>query len=210
MKPLMALLLLAFGAACASAHRLDEYLQATTISLEKDQVRAQIRMTPGVAVLPPILAAIDANGDGAISTGEQRAYAARVLGDLSLAVDGEHLQLRLVSLQFPALDAMREGLGEIRIDVAADLHGGGRERALVLENHHQRQFSVYLVNCLTPQDPDIRVAAQSRNYEQSLYRLDYSQAGGVRVGLACFGSVAIFLFARMAVLTTSSRRARKR
>ena len=34
----------------ASAHRLDEYLQATTISVEKDRVQAQIRLTPGVAV----------------------------------------------------------------------------------------------------------------------------------------------------------------
>ena len=34
------------------------------------------------------------------------------------------------------------------------------------------------MNCLFPDDPDIRVSAQSRNYEQSFYQVDYTQAGG--------------------------------
>ena len=51
------LLLLTFGTP-ASAHRLDEYLQATTISLEKNRVQAQIRLTPGVAVAPFVMATI--------------------------------------------------------------------------------------------------------------------------------------------------------
>jgi hypothetical protein len=41
-----------------SAHRLDEYLQTTTFSVEKDRVQAQIRLTPGVTVLPLVLAKI--------------------------------------------------------------------------------------------------------------------------------------------------------
>ena len=40
----------------AAAHRLDEYLQAATISLEKDRVRAQLRLTPGIAVLQFVMA----------------------------------------------------------------------------------------------------------------------------------------------------------
>jgi hypothetical protein len=35
----------------------------------------------------------------------------------------------------------------------------------------------YLANCLVPRDPDIQITAQHRNYEQSLYELDYVQAG---------------------------------
>ena len=50
--------ILLFVGAPASAHRLDEYLQATTISVEKDRVQAQIRLTPGVTVLPLVLAKI--------------------------------------------------------------------------------------------------------------------------------------------------------
>ncbi|MEI9972645.1 MAG: DUF3500 domain-containing protein [Ignavibacteriota bacterium] len=77
-----AILLLA--PALAKAHRLDEYLQAAIISVEKDRLQVQMTLTPGVAVYPVVAAAIDADADGVISQIEQRAYAARVLRDLSL------------------------------------------------------------------------------------------------------------------------------
>src|SRR5918911_254751 len=100
-----AILLLA--AAPASAHRLDEYLQATTMSVEKDRVQAQLRLTPGVAVFRRVLATIDTDADGVISEAEQQAYAQRVLGDLSLAIDGNHLRLQLVSATFPGIEEMK-------------------------------------------------------------------------------------------------------
>ena len=201
------LVFLSFGTP-ASAHRLDEYLQATTISLEKNRVLAQIRLTPGVAVLPLVMAAIDTNGDGVISSREQRAYSERVLGDLSLAIDGDRLKLQLISTNFPKTDAMKEGLGEIQIDFAADLPRDNPERKLVFENRHLRPIAAYLVNCLVPRDPDIRVTAQNRNYEQSLYRLDYMQ-GGFRsrpvslawwpAGSGWLAFLTIVLLARLAV-----------
>jgi hypothetical protein len=61
----------------ASAHRLDEYLQATIFSIEKDHVQAFLRLTPGVAVVASVLADIDTNADGILSEGEQRTYAER-------------------------------------------------------------------------------------------------------------------------------------
>ena len=64
-------ILLSIGAP-APAHRLDEYLQATLISVEQNRVHAQIRLTPGVAVFPFVLAIIDTNADGVISESEQR------------------------------------------------------------------------------------------------------------------------------------------
>jgi len=42
--------ILALAVTPASAHRLDEYLQGTIVSIEKTQVRAQMTLTPGVAV----------------------------------------------------------------------------------------------------------------------------------------------------------------
>ena len=72
-------------------------------------MRVELRLTPGVKVLPRVLAAIDTNGDGVISTDEQRAYAERVRGDLSLTVDGTRLSLRLVTLGFPSIDEMNGG-----------------------------------------------------------------------------------------------------
>ena len=207
------LILLSLGTP-ASAHRLDEYLQATTISLEQNRVQAQIRLTPGVAVLPIVMATIDTDGDGVISAGEQRAYSEQVLGDLSLAVDGDRLKLQLISTNFPATDAIKEGLGEIQIDFAADVPRGNPERKLVFENRHQRRIAAYLVNCLVPQDANIRVTAQNRNYEQSLYRLDYLQGGSPSRPLSLdwwphgsgwLASAAIVLLARLAVVWRKRR-----
>jgi hypothetical protein len=99
---------------------------------------------------------------------------------------------------------MKEGLGEIHIDFAADLPRGGPDRRLTLENRHQRQNAAYLVNCLIPQDRDIRVVGQTRNERQSFYQLDYVQAGGaadsslrqwwtnVRGSMSALGLASIF------------------
>ena len=161
----------------ARAHRLDEYLEATLISVEKDHVQASMRLVPGVAVFPAVLASIDTNADGFISPAERQAYAESVVRDLSLSVDGNVLAPRLVSVHFPNVEDMREGLGEIHIDLNADLPRGGPDRRLVFENHHQSRIAAYLVNCLVPRDRNLRILAQNRNEQQSFYQLDYVQTG---------------------------------
>lgn len=172
-KTLAAILLLT---SAASAHRLDEYLEATMISLDAAQMHADIRLTPGVAVLPVVLKEIDTNADGMISVAEQRAYAEKVLRDLSFAIDGTRLTLRLLSFRFPSIDAMQDGLGEILLEVEAALPRGGPHRKLTFENHHEFLIAAYLVNCLVPRDPNIRIDAQRRNYSQSSYELDFTDA----------------------------------
>jgi hypothetical protein len=162
----------------ASAHRLDEYLQATILSVDKGQVHASMRLIPGVAVASSVIASIDSDGDGVLSEAEQRAYAEQVLGDLSLKVDGYHLRPKLVSAEFPQVEQMREGLGEIHIEYTVDLPRGGPNRRLILEDRHQMRNAAYLVNALVPSDPDIRIVSQSRNEQQSFYQLDYVQGGG--------------------------------
>jgi len=158
-----------------SAHRVDEYLQATLISLDKDKDHVEVfmRLTPGIAVSSVVLASIDTDADGVISATEKRAYAERVLADLSLTVDGHRLTPRLVSVDFPEIEEVKEGVGEIRIAFTAALPAGGSNRTLVFENHHQSRIAAYLVNCLTPRDRNIRVIAQNRNQDQSFYQLDY-------------------------------------
>jgi HupE / UreJ protein len=173
-----AAIVLSMGGLVASAHRLDEYLQATIISVEKDHVQASMRLIPGVAVSSPVIASIDSNGDGFFSEAEQRAYAERVLDDLSVTVDGNRLTPKLASVDFPSIEQMKEGLGEIHIEFTADLQRGGPNRILILENHHQSQNAAYLVNCLVPLDHDIRIVDQTRNEQQSFYQLDYVQSGG--------------------------------
>jgi len=185
-----------------SAHRLDEYLQATLISIEKDRVQALMRLVPGVAVSSFVLASMDSNADGVISESERRAYAERVLRDVSLTVDGDVLRPRLISVEFPGVGEMKEGVGEIHIEFSADVPRGGRHRRLVFRNHHQSRIGAYLVNCLVPRDRDIRVVAQNRNEQQSFYQLDYVQGGVAwwQGGRGWLGMVALLLSARVAFL----------
>ena len=172
-----AAILLSLGAG-AFAHRLDEYLQATIISVENDRVQVSMRLIPGVAVSSIVLASIDTNGDGVISEAEQRTYAERVLRDLSIMVDGKSASPTLVSQKFPATEELKEGLGEIQMEFTVDLAPGGPQRRIVFENHHHNEISAYLVNCLVPRDPSIRILRQNRNESQSFYQLDYAQDGG--------------------------------
>lgn len=187
------------------AHRVDEYLQATTILVGRDHVQAQIRLTPGIEVFPAVLATIDTNRDGAISGVEQRAYTARVLRDVSMKIDGSRLTLRLVSSKFAGVQDLQEGRGAIQLDLEAAVPPGGPDRTLAFENHHLRKIGVYLVNGLVPTDRDIRYRLQSRNYEQSSYRLEYVQAGvAPNASWVSWGSGAIGLFT-IAVLLSFAR-----
>jgi hypothetical protein len=159
----------------AGAHALNEYLQATILSVDKNRVQASMRLVPGSAVLPAVLAQIDLNKNGVVSKAEELAYAKRVLGDLKLSLDGHPLAPRLVKVRFPPLELMKEGLGEIRVDFTADVPPGSGVRKLAFENHHQSHISAYLVNSLVPKDPGVHLAAQHRNADQSVYQLDYTQ-----------------------------------
>ncbi|MGA3189650.1 MAG: hypothetical protein ABSF22_21295 [Bryobacteraceae bacterium] len=201
-KTLAAAVLLAL-ATPAFAHRLDEYLQATILSVEKDRVQASLRLIPGVAVAPMVLWSIDTNGDGVISEGEQKAYAERVLGDLSLSIDGYPLRPRLVSVNFPGTEEMKAGIGEIQIEYTVDLPRSGGQRKLLLENHHLSRISTYLVNVLAARDKTIQIATQNRNENQSHYELNYVQAGKLRdlkwlMSGAPLGIVGLLLLTRLA------------
>src|ERR1035437_6464096 len=59
----------------AAAHRVDEYLQATRLSIDIQRVDLEIDLTAGVAVASEVFAWIDTNRDGEISNAEGEAYA---------------------------------------------------------------------------------------------------------------------------------------
>jgi hypothetical protein len=178
--------------ASAFAHRLDEYLEATILSVDSSRVGGTMRLVPGVAVASTVIAGIDTNDDGTTSGAEEMAYAQRVLKSVSLSVDGRLLPLYLVSASFPAIDEMKQGIGEIQIVFTANLPSGGGHRKLIFENHHQSSIAVYLINCLAPQDKNIQIAGQSRNENQSFYQLDFVQggAGAERTLLPSFSGFA--------------------
>ncbi len=156
----------------AAAHRLDEYLQATLIGVTRGGVDIEISLTPGVAVLPAVMAAIDRNHDGLISPEEERAYTGDVGHDVALQVDGKSAPLRLTMSQFPSVQAMQEGLGTIRLNFRTD-HSG---RELRFENRHMPQVSVYLVNLLESKDKGLAIGKPERDPAQRSIQVAYSFA----------------------------------
>src|SRR5579871_170132 len=174
---LITLTLFGLIATPALAHRLDEYLQATIFSIESGSVHATMRLVPGVAVAPGVIAWIDVDHDGLLSPEEQHRYAERVLADLQLKEDDRDLPLHLTWVAFPSVDQMKMGTGEIELAFSADLPAVRGEHQLTFENHHQGGISVYLVNSLLPQDKNLQLGAQSRNQNQSFYKVTLAEAG---------------------------------
>ena len=164
------------SARSAEAHRLDEYLQATILSLEPGTVSLTMRFVPGVAVSSGVIAVIDHDGDGVLSQAEQTAYAERAMSDLDLTEDNRTLKLRIVHADFPTIEQMRAGVGEITLTMAADISSASGDHQLAFENHHQPRMSVYLVNALVPQDTQFEITSQTRNQNQSLYRLSFTES----------------------------------
>ncbi len=160
----------------AQAHRLDEYLQAATLSIDHSELMLKLRLTPGVSVAPAVLAAIDTDKDGTFSPTEQQGYAERVRDDLALTMDGAPVALKPVSAAFPGPSEIKAGLGDITLVFSVAIHSTAGHHLLTLVNRHENRIAVYLVNTLQPTDPEISVLSQSRSYDQSSYSLGFSTA----------------------------------
>ena len=169
-----------------SAHRLDEYLQATRISIEANRVSLEMDLTPGAEVAKNVFAMIDANGDEKISPAEGSAYLTGFMNALSLRVDGQSHPLRLNDYHMPLLAEMRRGEGVIRLDASAALPASGHgPHHLTFGNSHRSDIAVYLVNVLIPSDARIRITGQSRDLLQREYAMDYTISTGEKTaGLA--------------------------
>lgn len=158
----------------AGAHRLDEYLQATRLSIDIDRVSLDIDLTPGVSVASQVFGWMDTNGDGAISTAETEAYARQILSAVILAVDGRAVPVTFVDGRFPDVRDMTGGVGTIRLRATSTWQpaSSGRHQ-LAYVNGHRPEMSVYLVNALVPADPRIRIRYQRRDPLQRGLTLDY-------------------------------------
>lgn len=163
--------------AAASAHVLDQYLQIAQIALRPDGAQIELRLTPGVGVAQNIIALMDTNGDGLLTDAEKRAYAERVRQDLILKINSQPRPLRLTATDFPSLQAMREGVGAIRLTFLSetDLTQNGSQQ-LEFQNHHLPQTSVYLANALVPSSDTITVQQQRRDATQCELRIDFRVA----------------------------------
>src|SRR3989442_4295609 len=142
------------------AHRLDEYLQATRLSLALDRVVLKMDLTPGVDVAPMIFLLINTNRDGRISETEGRVYSNQVLKETALEVDGKRLQWDLVSSEFPSFQEMSAGTGVIRIEARAAWAGAPGRHSLSFQNNHRSDLGAYLINALVPGSRDIEITGQ--------------------------------------------------
>jgi len=171
---LLATMAVAFGAR-VSAHRLDEFLQAARIAVERDRVQLEMNLTPGTDVADGVIRDIDAGRDGVLSPGEQRAYVERVLSALTLRVDDSRpLRLQSVAARFPDAAALRGGDRAITIRAEAGVSPlpVGPHR-LFFRNRHAAGKSVYLANALAPEDDDVVVTGQLRDGYQSELTIEF-------------------------------------
>lgn len=176
MMPLRRVCVLLALVSCATvqAHRLDEYLQSTTVRVTAGRVFLHLRMVPGVAVATQLWQSVDSNGDGDLAASEQQAYAERVVNDLSVQVDDRDLPLEIVHLSFPShADAVR-GMAQISLSLEAATTGLTGAHHLRFVSRHRPVPSVYLVNALLPVDDTIRISGQRHSADQSAYDLDFS------------------------------------
>ena len=70
------------GSAAVSAHRHDEYLQASRIAIAPGSIRIEMSLTPGIAVADAVIGEIDIDRDAVLSARERQAYAQRVLAEV--------------------------------------------------------------------------------------------------------------------------------
>jgi hypothetical protein len=190
------------------AHRLDEYLQATRVAVDRDRIDLEIDLTPGVALAETIFDSIDTDRSGDISESEQIAYANDVLTALTIELDDHRQTPRLSGHRFPAFEEMRRGEGTIRLKATAPLASmpAGRHRLLV-RNDHRPEVSLYLVNALVPAAREIEITSQARDPLQHELRLEYRVAPPV---LTSWPAIATGAMATMLSLVVwRQREARK-
>ena len=201
-----ALALLVVLSATASAHRLDEYLQAIRVDVGPDEVRIELDLTPGVGVAPGVLAAIDVNGDKTISAIEASDHAAQVLKALNVTLDGERRLLSLSRHDFPAYADIEAGSGVIRLVATAPPARNNGNHRLVIRNDHRPDVAVYLANALLPLTPAVRITSQTRDSLQRNLAIDYVSHPPLSVrGRASWTACAVALLGLMAWRRRSGR-----
>jgi hypothetical protein len=184
--------LTALAIAPASAHRLDEYLQAARVAVDPARVQIELDLTPGISVAPGIVAEIDRDRNGVVATGEGQAYAERVLGEIQLEVDGRLLPVELVGRRFPAVPAMLSGEGTIQLQLTATVPplADGPHRVRYRNAHHS-DVGVYLANALVPASARVMVLTQTRDRDQRELVIDYELRAGAENRPPWWGPAAV-------------------
>ncbi len=194
------------SASQASAHRLDEYLMATRVSIAVDRVSLEIDLTPGVGLAADAIASIDTDGDGQISPAEGAAHANALLGSIVLLADGRRTHVTLSESQYPDVSDMTAGVGTLRLRATAEMADPTPGRHVVTYvNAYRSDTTVYLANALVPSDRRVTIASQRRDPAQHELTLEYDVAHTASTrGLSVAGGLGL------AVLLAAARRSRAR
>ena len=172
--PAAAVILLLASGGDVSAHRLDEYLQATRVSIARGRLAIEMDLTPGVSIASSVIGLVDTNADGSIVPAEAEAYGRTVLSDLLMTLDGGRVGMTLVRVEIPTIDEMRNGMGTIRLHAAGSVEAGAGRHQLRLSNHHRPDTSVYMVNALVPDNKEVSLGSSSRDPRQREFRTEYT------------------------------------
>jgi hypothetical protein len=160
-----ALLMILAWPAPASAHRLDEYLQAMRVDVRADGIVLELDLTPGAMLAPEVVAEIESDGADA--------YIAGVMRSLQLTIDGRESALMLKSAGLPPPDELLTGSGVVRLVMRAETVQRPGSHRLRVENGYQGAASVYLANALRPESPAVTIASQVRDPRQQSLTIDY-------------------------------------
>jgi hypothetical protein len=162
-------------AASPSAHRLDEYLQASRLLVARDRITLELDVTPGANIAGRVVALVDRNADGRISPLEAEAYGRVVLAAIHLDVDGRDIPLALSRVEASSIPEMNEGLGSVQMVAVGSLPkpvSAGRHE-VYFRNDHRPESAAYLVNALVPANLEIAVVGQRRDVQQREIRIDF-------------------------------------
>ena len=184
----------------ASAHRVDEYLQATRVDIRADRIGLEIDLTPGASIAAQVVQQIDLNRDGYLSDDERSRYLRKVVSSLVVSLDGHMLTASLASHEFPTLDAMAAGTGTIRVRAAAQVMSGMGRHQLVYRNAPLNAASVYLVNALIPADARVRLGSPHRDPTQRELAIGFDVAPDEAAYRTTWITIALALLSMLVAL----------
>ena len=197
LNALLVVLLLTWGlAASIRAHQLDEYLGITHIGIQPDKIQLFLSLTPGANIATRILAGIDRDGNGNLSAVEQRDYADRLMGQMTLAVDDLLPSLQVAHVAFPARADLLAGQGVIQFTIEAKIprQAAGHHSLFVANNSNE--LTVFLANALRPEGRAVIIGRQERDHYQRHVRIEYEVAStGTFVGRVIAGAVLALIAA---------------
>lgn len=161
-----------------AAHSLDQFLQASYLTLGAKQVDLELDLTPGLMVAPQVLQSLDSDGNQQISESEGRAYAETLLQNISLEIDGQVYTLRLTSLELPTFLNLQAGYGTLKVFAQTDaLPTTTNTHRLFYKNSNQLTGSVWQVNAFVEDGAAFSLGPQNRDDLQQTLTVAYAPAG---------------------------------